>query len=43
MFNINTGNLNLLFSSVSYYRINYVDEIYWTVADKSEIWKIDFG
>ena len=43
MFNINTGNLNLLFSSVSYYRINYLDEIYWIVTHKSEIWKIDFG
>ena len=43
MFNINTGNLNLLFSSVSYCRINYLVEIYWIVADKSDIWKIDFG
>ena len=44
MLNINTGNLNFsgYFNSVSYYRIVYLDEIYWIAADKSDIWKI-FG
>ena len=41
MFDINTGNLKFnsyqLFNSVNYYRINYLDEIYWIVSDKSEI------
>ena len=40
LYNINTGNLNFcgyyLFNSVSYYSINYLDEVYWIVADKSE-------
>ena len=41
MFNINTGILNFsgyyLFNSASHYRTSYLDEIYWIIADKSEI------